>query len=212
MRNHHFKSLYNADYCSTTTGNNQVLYDSCTEHEFSSAKVPLSTNTLHSFSRCTFTEIHSTEDGGAISFSNADPGILTISQCKFDHCSGTASDDNGYGGGAIYTNKISETSVELSTFLYCSCHSGNGLTGGDGGAITINGSITQPLISKSDFIFCHATDDGGAFSIWNSNGNPNSFVCASCRIISCSVPNNTSFTVDPAGGGLMIWNNNAPLI
>ena len=207
MRNHHFKSPYNSDYCSTTTSNNQVIYDSCTEHEFSSGKVLLTTNVLHSFTQCTFTEIHSTEDGGAISFSNSGSGILTISSCMFDHCSGVASGGNEYGGGAIYTNQISETTVEVSTFLYCSCHSDNGLTEGDGGAITINGSITQHLISECEFIFCSAEDDGGAVAIWNSHANENNPVCKDCIFIACTIPNDDTLEQKPVAGGLILWAN-----
>ena len=181
------------------TDANRASEERCT---FSSHVTP-SESGIVSFLNCDFLSCVVSGNGGAISFSQKETGKLGISHCTFDHCSATAPDDNGYGGGAIYSNCVYSTSISNSAFISCSCYKPNGKVGGDGGGITINGSISYPFVTQCSFFFCHADDDGGALAIWYSSGNSPQFLCDGCIFIT----NSATPSTDAGGGSLLLFAN-----
>ena len=155
------------------------------------------------FIGCTFRiMIGSGINGGAIYFADKSNGILTITQCLFDHCEVSVSKGDGTGGGGIYAKSVSNVDISDSSFIHCMCNTTNN---SDGGAIELNIITIQPKISECTFIFCHADDDGGAVSIRSSNA-ANPIVCNDCRYTHCSVSH--IMNLGPGGGGMILWENN----
>ena len=157
----------------------------------------LSGTTCCLFTNTDFVSCTCSGNGGAISFSNAASGTLTVSWCFFSSCTCTTTStrEDECGGGAIYVNSVSKVVVSSSLFSSCACYSSNGC---DGGAIELWSISFQPLISICIFNLCRAADDGGALSIWESSGlNP--FVCTDCTFLSCNCGG--------TGGCLIMWGN-----
>ncbi|KAK2962062.1 hypothetical protein BLNAU_3118 [Blattamonas nauphoetae] len=77
-----------------------------------------------SFTNCNFTEMTSTEDGGAIYFNNPS-GTLSVTGCNFTDCTVSTS---SILGGAIYVAHATYLSMENTRFV--GCKSGDGYGGG----------------------------------------------------------------------------------
>ena len=157
------------------------------------------------FISCTFKNMIGRDvTGSAISFTNIDNGILTITKCLFDHCEAKVSQGNGVGGGAMYAKSVSKVDISSSSFLYCLCKT---IDNSDGGAIELTELSSQPKISGYIFCFCYADDDGGGVVIWKCYAF-DLFVSSNCRFINCSIPNGDSNPFYSLAGGLMLWKNN----
>ena len=191
VRTQQFKDSTNSDHCSTTTSNNQVLYDSCTEHHFSSTKVFLSTSTIHSFTHCIFTNMYCTDDkAGAISCTQSST-VITLHCCTFESCS---SIDRG---GAVFVSGDSNTlTVTDSLFHNCIVTEKKEEPNPGGGGICMSGSLSCLDITSCTFLTCQANvyprGGGGFFAsqIKNSHTSSSQFIDSS---------------TDSSGGAIFFW-------
>ena len=170
-------------------------YEGCLFYD--SNPLPDSLSSSASFSQCIFLKLSSYTNGGAISFSNKASGTLTISHCSFYSCSCSRAggEQDGNGGGAIYSSDVSTVEICSSSFISCAC---DGYNGCDGGAIELWIITSYPLLSQCNFLFCHANDDGGSLSIWKANAN-NHIVCTDSSFLH-------GYSGD-GGGAFTLWDN-----
>ena len=125
----------------------------------------------HSFTSCTFVDLSSEHNGGAICYTYG--SSLFIDQCTFTRCKTTESYTHSCGGGAVYT--ISGTLSVISTsFLCCT-------TSSFGGGIFSYSSCSSSDIKFSIFIDCNGQYGGGV----NTYCGPTSSITSS-RFLMCT--------------------------
>ena len=130
-----------------------------------------STLTKDSFSSCTFIELSSDNDGGAIYYTSG--SSIHLDHCTFTHCKTTGGFTHSHGGGAVYISR-GTLSIINSSFLLCT-------TSSFGGGIYAYTGCASSYISQSTFISCKGTYGGGV----NIYCGPTSSVLSS-RFISCT--------------------------
>ena len=158
------------------------INDDCTAPDYKECNFTtphLTPSSSASFILCTFKELTSGSNGGAIYFSST--GTLSIYLSSFDNCNARVKIAEYYGGGAVCVDSGTLVS-KLNTFIHCT-------TTCWGGAIFGDLSCDSAYLSQCTFLHCKALFGGGLMSFYG----PTSSVFSS-RFISC--------TASQSGGGM----------
>ena len=147
------------------------------------------------FISCTFKNLASDDNGGAIYLTNND-AVLTIQKSSFIDCKAK----KGSGGG-IYVNPAREVIIIESIFLHCNVTSSNHCGEGGGGAY-IYSVDEKVFILLSDFLSSSVPCDSGGMHMRLCTAPENTFTTfLSCRFIDCKGD-------DSNGGGILALGNN----
>ena len=156
------------------------------------------------FTSCSFTNLVSTNNGGAISCTKSGATIC-ISHSEFYNC-------EGFAGGAIYVSSLSFLTILSTSFILCRTTSTTEV-GGGGGGVELE-SVDIPLISECQFLHCSAKDDGGGIRTLNCGYEDTSLTPLSqplivqiCYFVDCHCKDGDSHS----GAAIIFWKDRGTL-